>query len=245
MFFGFVQISGFCCAEYKTCVRDYGGVDGGQTGADWAGLREAQMSAASMPMVGWATNADRAQGCDVHPPAKQDCAKRLARSALNLHYNLSNIAWRSPTFKSQSAVATLNGTVRISLNTVSSSGLKLVFPFNYMHTRGKGGTGPVVPTFDCNAHDQASPGTCAWASVQLSTGKWVNATISIANGSNNGGDGDGGGEQDHLVFTPDVPVHELSAGAALGSAYAWGGVPMMSVYDAGTDLPLLGWNKSL
>ena len=55
LFFGFIQLSGFCCAAYNTCDRKYGLKDGGQPGPIWAGLRQAQMSAASLPMVGWAS----------------------------------------------------------------------------------------------------------------------------------------------------------------------------------------------
>ena len=85
MFFGFIQISGFCCSPFSTCDI-HSGRHEDQSGGMWAGLRQAQMSAASLPMVGWSTNADRAQGCDVHPTQKQDCARRLAHSALALKY---------------------------------------------------------------------------------------------------------------------------------------------------------------
>ena len=57
----------------------------------------------------------------MHPPAKQDCAKRLAHSALALVYN-HTIAWRSPTFLSQAASPT-DGSVTITLKGVSASGI--------------------------------------------------------------------------------------------------------------------------
>jgi hypothetical protein len=113
LYFGFIQISGFCCAAYNTCDVNSGRHED-QSGGAWAALRDAQMSAAALPMVGWSTNADRAQGCDVHPPAKQDCARRLANSALALVYNES-IAWRSPRLLSQVASPT-DGSVTITLS---------------------------------------------------------------------------------------------------------------------------------
>ena len=185
-------------------------------------------------MVGWSTNADRAQGCDVHPPAKQDCARRLAGSALALVYNRS-VAWRSPTFASQVAAAASGGAVTVTLRDVGAAGLQEVYPFNYQHTRGMSGTGPVVPVFDCAAHDRAAPGTCAWAAVKLSTGAWANATVTL---------GAGGGPA--VTFTPDIPAAaRASLGRSLASAYAWGSVPMMSLYDRTTQLPVLGWNESV
>jgi hypothetical protein len=31
----------------------------------------------------------------------------------------------------------------------------------------------------------------------------------------------------------------------IGSAYGWGSVPMLNVYDARTNLPVLPWNRSV
>ena len=81
----------------------------------------------------------------------------------------SGVAWRSPRFKSQVAAPAgeHTGAITISLTDVGAAGLHEVYPFNYRHTRGTSGTGPVVPVFDCAAHDLAAPGTCAWAVRQL------------------------------------------------------------------------------
>ena len=120
---------------------------------------------------------------------------------------------------------------------VDHAGLKAVFPFNYQHTRGASGTGPVVPMFDCAAHDKAGPGTCAWAAVKLGS-RWLNATITLLNSSS-------------VKFTPDMAAARngsgsgLLGGAAVASAYGWGSVPMMSLYDAETNLPVIGWNKTI
>lgn len=228
LYFGFIQISGFCCAEYNTCDVNSGRHED-QSGGAWAALRDAQMSATLLPMVGWSTNADRAQGCDVHPPAKQDCARRLANSALALVYNES-IAWRSPRFLSQ--VALPSGSVTITLSDISPKGLKSVFPFNYQHTRGASGTGPEVPIFDCAAHDKAGPGTCAWAAVKLANAGWVNATITVLSGSSS------------VKFTPQIN-HTVVMNRPIATAYGWGSVPMLSLYDAETELPVIGWNETI
>ena len=204
----------------------------------WAGIRQAQLSAASLPMVGFSTNADRAQGCDVHPPAKQDCARRLAHSALGLVYKNPSIAWRSPTFKSQAAAD--DGSVTITLKDVSAEGLHELFPWNYHGApgvyfngsdRSPGAITP-LPLFDCAAQDKAGPGTCAWAAVQTSSGDWVNATITMKGKT--------------VTFTPKISCAIWKrVCAARGTAYAWGSVPMMSLYDAGTHLPVIGWNTSV
>lgn len=114
---------------------------------------------------------------------------------------------------------------------LASRGLKSVFPFNYQHTRGVSGTGPVVPMFDCASHDKAAPGTCAWGAVKLANIGWVNASIALLhNGS--------------LKFTPQVS-DTATAGRAVASAYGWGSVPMLSLYDTETDLPVIGWNETI
>jgi sialate O-acetylesterase len=80
-YFGFVQLSTWCgngelIAEMRT---------------------NGQMSALSLPNVGYATNADHGAGCDLHPPPKQYVAKRLAISALALVYK-QKVMWKSPSF---------------------------------------------------------------------------------------------------------------------------------------------------
>ena len=83
----------------------------------------------------------------------------------------------------------------------------------------------------CMAHSLAPslfplqvPFTCAWAAVELSGIGWLNATIAVR----------GRG----LVLT--VPVR----GGVVGSAYGWGAIPMLTVYDASSSLPVLPWNTS-
>jgi sialate O-acetylesterase len=69
--------------------------------SDWAELREAQtMTLSRLPNCGQAVIIDIGEGKDIHPKNKQDVAKRLARWALARDYGLSELAYRSPEYKS-------------------------------------------------------------------------------------------------------------------------------------------------
>ena len=186
-----------------------------------------QMAAMALPKVGYATNADHGAGCNIHPPPKQWCAKRLAASAMALAYG-RRVAWRSPSFSTQRAAAS-PPSVTVRLHDVSTGGLQLQYPYNYL-----GGA------FNCT---QAA-GKCAWAELQLGNGSWVNATIAVA----------AGGAAITLTAAA-APLASAGAGAGVGagagagvgapvaSRYGWGAVPMLSVYDKHTGLPLLPWSQ--
>lgn len=215
LYFGFVQLSTWCGnGELIAEMRTVG-----------------QMAALSLPYVGYSTNADHGAGCNIHPPPKQFCAKRLAESAMAIQYGRP-VVWKSPSFKSQVAAAS-PPSMTVTLNDVPAGGLRAdQYPFNYMD--GK---------FKCQA-DQ-----CAWAFLQFAgfpaalcgepdncgvhvmSGEpgtfWVNATIAVANGGND------------LVLTPQ---HAITA-APVGSSYGWGAVPMMNVYAKNFDLPVLPWRE--
>jgi len=196
-FFGFVQLSTWCGdGERIAEMRTIG-----------------QMSALSLPNVGYATNADHGAGCNIHPPPKQYCAKRLANSAMALVYG-HNIRWKSPSFKGQVASASPPA-VTVALKDVSPSGLRDdQYPFNYLD--GK---------FSC----EQSAGKCSWAELQFADGSWVNATIAVAAG---------GG-----AVILSAPAASSDTGAPVASRYGWGAVPMLSVYDKQTGLPLLPWSE--
>lgn len=193
-YFGFVQLSTWCGnGELIAEMRTFG-----------------QMAALSLPKVGYATNADHGAGCDIHPPQKQYCGKRLANSALALHYG-KNVMWKSPSFYSQVASASPPA-VTVTLQDVSSRGLRDdQYPFNYLN-----GAFNCVPS--------TPPGMCAWATLLLFDGQWVNASISVT------------GNQMKLVALESSSLFPPKA-----SSYGWGAVPMMSVYDRQTELPLLPW----
>jgi len=208
-YFGFVQLSTWC-----------------NWGEGVAQMREAQMAALSLPNVGYATNADHGAGCNIHPPAKQYVGERLGDSALAIQYGRS-LAWKSPSYVS--AVASLgsgvmtDGTatvsVTITLKDVGKSGLEDVYPYNYL------GLGRSTCA-DLSAN--GSKLVCAWASIKLSSGEWVNATASAI------------GQK--MSLTAPVPMGAISS--VVATAYGWGPIPMMNMYDAITRLPVLPWNRT-
>ena len=178
-----------------------------------------QMAALRLPKVGYATNADHGAGCNIHPPPKQYCATRLANSALALEYGKA-VPWKSPSFLSQTTSGS-PPSVTVQLNDVGAAGLRDdQYPFNYLDG-----------AFDC----KQNAGKCAWAELQLTDGSWVNATITLAVG--------GAG----LTLTAPGAPAQSAPGAPVASRYGWGAVPMLSVYDKQTGLPVLPWwsNHSL
>lgn len=198
-YFGFIQLSTWCGnGEAIAEMRTIG-----------------QMSALSLPKVGYATNADHGAGCDIHPPPKQFCAQRLAKSALALQYG-RQLFWKSPTFHSQVSVESPPSVI-VTLNDVSPSGLRDdQYPFNYLD--GK---------FNCTAQSDK----CAWASLQFADGSWVNATVKVSS------------EANKLMVA--APASHLNAGAPVASRYGWGAVPIMNVYDKDTALPVLPWSEKV
>eukprot|EP00310_Coccolithus_braarudii_P025044 CAMPEP_0183334410 /NCGR_PEP_ID=MMETSP0164_2-20130417/3020_1 /TAXON_ID=221442 /ORGANISM="Coccolithus pelagicus ssp braarudi, Strain PLY182g" /LENGTH=504 /DNA_ID=CAMNT_0025503537 /DNA_START=229 /DNA_END=1743 /DNA_ORIENTATION=+ len=224
-YFGFVQLSTWCgdgesIAEMRT------------TG---------QMAALALPKVGYATQADRGgrgpYGCDIHPEELSVCARRLATSALYLQYGLAQHAeWESPSFASQLATNS-PPSMEVSLSNVSAAGLEERFPRNYATiTTSAAGISNCSTCRLCSAargkcsHRSVK---CAWAQLLFADGQWVNATISIA---------PGGGA---LTLTPVVaPTGSSCDGAPVGSRYGWAALPMMSLYDKKTGLPVLPWSET-
>jgi len=194
-YFGFIQLSTWCGdSEQIAEMRTIG-----------------QMPALVLPKVGYATNADHGVGCNIHPPQKQYCAQRLAKSALALQYG-EHIAWKSPTFKASTASAS-PPSVLVTLNDVSSSGLRDdQYPFN-------------AQFIDCD-----STGKCAWAELQSQDGTWINATVMV--------------ESSSTLRLTAIQGSDMD-GAPVASRYGWGAVPMMNVYDRGTELPLLPWFENV
>lgn len=83
-FFGFIQLSTWCSPDAPQAIPL---------------MRDAQLAALRLPNVGFATNADHGMGCNIHPSAKQYCARRLANAALALRYGKTSLAWRSPAYE--------------------------------------------------------------------------------------------------------------------------------------------------
>lgn len=190
-------------------------------GVGVAEIREAQMAALNLPgKVGYATNADHGAGCNIHPPLKQPCGMRLGNSALALNYG-RDVAWRSPSYAGATAAMIPasgggNRPARATVTVELADASDAGLELRDPYNRD---------TLNCTAQ---LPGVCAWASIRLSVEGWVNATASVSEG------------KVVLVATTNNGGQEV-----IGSSYGWGSVPMMSVYDTGTGLPLLPWNRGI
>ena len=230
-FFGFVQLSTFCQKAALSIPE----------------MRDVQLEAATLPMVGYATAADWGGGCNIHCPDKEAPGSRLANAALALQYG-RNVSWRSPTYASASALAVrlaetaAPATATVMLHDVGAAGLTAdVYPHNHNSTPRSGG---ILPT-NCTAAMLLNhgPPQCVWAALQLDGGAWLNASVAVSPT----------GKELVLTATPsDMAAfwrRRSAAAAALAvvtaTAYAWGPIPMMSAYDLATDLPVLGWNRTL
>ena len=109
----------------------------------------------------------------------------------------------------------------MSLADVSDSGLRDdQYPYNWLDGNFNCSLSPAHPDWI----------RCAWAELQFADGTWVNATIAVASG---------GGA---VTFTAPASAN---AGAPVASRYGWGAVPMLSVYDKKTGLPLLPWSENV
>lgn len=225
-YFGFVQLSTWCLPD----------------GENVALLRQAQMAGMDLVTlknpnsgpIGYATNADHGFGCNVHPPYKQYCGKRLGNSALALIYESNHetrhdeepIAWQSPSYLNSTLSIHCDNdltiyTAVVTLQNVTKDGLYCLDPpYNLL-----GGT------FNCSGQP---PMTCAWAAMKVTDAGWVNATVSVQ-------------LPDQIVLTVTATgtgvvgnVWEME-----GTSYGWGSVPMMTIYDRGSGLPVLPWNEAL
>lgn len=213
-YFGFVQLSTFCPSYDSRFV---------------AALREAQMKATLLPgKVGYATNADHGDGCNIHPPDKRFCATRLGNSALALQYG-KQLAWRSPTY-SKASMFYLYGNpyVEIQFHDITSdqNGLYLLdVPYNQLPPG----------QLNCTA---LSEGTCVGPRVFLeyanaAAGDWVDATLALS-------------EDGHkVILRPTDTSSTASTTKITRTSYGWGSIPMMTLYEKGTDLPVLGWNEEV
>jgi sialate O-acetylesterase len=144
-FFGYIELSTWCV-----------------NGSSVAELRDAQYNALPLGGVGYAVNADHGAGCNIHPPPKQYCSKRLANSALALQYG-QQLDWKSPSYAGAAASGTSSATIR--LNDVGTNGLQLIdTPFN-------------AGTLNCS--DPKISASCAGVSLGYDTGAWVDASVSL------------------------------------------------------------------
>ena len=197
-----------------------------------AAMRDQQLASATAVGKGfaYATNADYGAGNNIHPPYKQHVGQRLANAALSIVYG-QPINWRSPTYATATATAIGTGrsvSVTVVLHDVEADGLVLKDAFNQRKP-------PMLR--GCASLNKANPGTCAFGSVQFNNAarSWTDATVGLS------------ADKRSMVL---VAVAPAGATRAIATRYAFGGVPMMTVYRAdmaGEDgqLPVLPWNKPL
>jgi len=208
-YFGFIQLSTWCPAPPRSNI----GVPE---------LREAQMAALKLPgKIGYATNADHGEGCNIHPRDKKPCGKRLGDSALALQYG-KQIHWRSPTY--------VKANTLLETPTANDAEQSPSIVIEFGHVSDKGLYFMEKPFNDINGLDCSKqlPDTCAWPQVLLNGKGWVNATLSLQG-------------RNQVVMT----AADGMTGQIVATSYAWGAIPMMTIYDAGTNLPVLQWREKI
>jgi len=68
--------------------------------SNWAGLREAQFQALSVPNTGMAVTVDLGEWNDIHPLNKKDVGERLALCAFNMAYGEKSLEYMGPIYQS-------------------------------------------------------------------------------------------------------------------------------------------------
>ena len=210
-----------------------------------------QMAALQLPNVAYATNADHGNACGIHPPDKQFAGIRLGNAALNIVFGKQNLAWMSPTYASSQidrgggSLDASSVSVTVALAGVSAAGLHLVYPFNARKVpKHAPDQSLAAACHQLDAKAYVNNGTtCGWAAIKVKGSAWLNATLALG----------GGGGGSTLTLTAQVlPDYTfcVNNGGALSvtveaTAYGWAPIPMMSVYDTATGLPVLPWNRSI
>ena len=240
-FFGFVQLSTWCATPPESLAQ----------------MRAAQMVALGLPRVGYSTNADHGAGCYIHPHNKRPCGTRLGNAALGLVYNRSTVHWKSPSYLSASTSGSTAGSALVVTVALADAESLELRPAANMHPDGANTTltanGPNT-TIDlahcCPSATATAACQCAWGAVEVAGQGWLNASISVKGGAI------------LLTVKPKQPAATASAATTtstaaaasggreeevpvvLGSAYGWGAIPMLTVFESSTGLPVLPWNSS-
>jgi len=198
LWFGFIQIAGY----------NYG------PGPSPADLRQSQLSALALGGVGWSTAVDVGVATDIHPTDKQTVASRLANSALEMIYGVSN-AWHPPLY--QSAQLNVTGTT----TTVTVTFLP--------GTVGNGLTTTVPPyALAVNANTCVSPLTddeCGYPTIDFSDGTSIRASASLTS------------DMQRIVLSVSTP----SSGAKpISSSYGRASWPVTIFFNS-YGLPVIPW----
>jgi hypothetical protein len=239
-FFGFVQLSTWCATPPQSLAQ----------------MRAAQMVALSLPRVGYSTNADHGAGCYIHPHNKRPCGTRLGDAALGIVYNRSAVRWRSPSYLSASASSggggAAGGALVVTVALQDAHTLELrpalnMFPDSGNTTLTADGPNRTIDLAHCcpspAAAATAAACQCGWGAVNVAGRGWLNASISVQ------------GSAMLLTVKPsEQPAAATASGGGggrveqvpvvLGTAYGWSSIPMLTVYDSRSGLPVLPWNSS-
>ena len=114
-YFGFIQLASWMAMGGGGHRDRYGNGDRNFALAQ-AGMRQAQMSGATLPNVGYATYADCGEGV-LHPTNKWRPGARLGNSALSIQFG-KRVPWISPTYES-ATVGTTGDAVALTVVTVT------------------------------------------------------------------------------------------------------------------------------
>ena len=186
-FFGFVIISTWCPGSTTSVPA----------------MRDVQLaSVSSLSNIGWATNADHGAGCDIHPGKKAFIGRRLAASAMDIKYGVTDgmYEWRSPIYETANYLG--GGAVAVSVSKKSSGRdtsrtLKDVYPYNQ-------------GTVDCEGDGK---GQCSWGEIFFEDGVWRNATLSVLG-------------KDEILMTVNAEFDQ-AWGNATKTKFGYSAIPMM------------------
>jgi sialate O-acetylesterase len=105
LFFFYAQLSSYDVNRLSPIGKVWvewhsvGGVKATTSDENWAGVQEAQLKSLSFPNTGMAVTIDIGEPLNVHPPNKQEVARRLALNALAKTYG-KNVIYSGPIYRS-------------------------------------------------------------------------------------------------------------------------------------------------
>ena len=185
----------------------------------------------------------------IHPPEKSEPARRMARATRAVAFG-EDLAWRQPAYKGVRSVAIGDRTAEVVVDlenvagplerrepwTLNNIALPGDVPDTYRYTSETARIAAAdirIAKYDFTQLrcDLIPMGICAWANIYLRCDETLyalNATTTPV---------DGGAA---IRLAADVPT-ECAGGSFAGTSHADGSVPLVSVYDSATGLPVQRW----